>query len=63
MFSLFAVVYCLGPEYYLKLSSTAPAIAGVNVTFYADLLKSDGTKPNNEDLIWVRFNVYGVHCD
>lgn len=47
----FAVVYCA--EYYLKLSSSAPAIEGVNVTLYADVYKSDGSRPKNETFSWV----------
>lgn len=46
------VIYCYA-DYYLVLRSTAPAIEEVNVTFYADLYQSDGTKPANETYAWV----------
>lgn len=47
-----AVIYCYA-EYTLKLSSTAPAIEGVNVTFFADLYQSGGVRPINETYSWV----------
>lgn len=47
-----AVIYCYA-DYYIKLSSTAPAIEGVNVTFYADLFQTNGVRPQNETYSWV----------
>lgn len=43
-------------DYYLKISSTAPAIEGVNVTIYADLYVKDGKRPPNETFLWVSGN-------
>lgn len=43
-------------DYYLKLSSTAPAIEEVNVTFYADLFENGGKRPYNETYTWVSGN-------
>lgn len=56
-FFLFIVALCT--EYYLKLASSAPAIVGVSVTFYADLFKSDGTRPKIDNIQWV--NIVIVH--
>lgn len=44
-------------SYTLKLTSTAPAIDGVNVTFIADVYTSNGHVPHFTDkLDWVRSN-------
>lgn len=53
LFCLVSVVVYGYAEYYLELSSTAPAIEEVNVTFYADLYDKDGKRPSNETYAWV----------
>lgn len=56
LFCLVSVVVYGLEDYNLKLSSTAPAIEEVNVTFYADLYDKNGKRPKNETYTWVSGN-------
>lgn len=50
---VFGFVTVFADNYYVKLSSDAPAMQDVEVTFQADLFDENGGRPEEQELLWV----------